>query len=61
MRLFSAVASQWRVGFGGAYALDFLAVDRAADWLGIARSAALLADIATMEAEGLRLMAERRK
>lgn len=49
--LFAAVRTQWRVGPGGPYGLDYNVVDRRIDALGLEphARAALEADIQTME------------
>lgn len=63
VRLFDAVATQWRVaGMDGvALGLDYSALDIAARWLGIAPTPRLLSDIAVMEDEGLTVFRERRR
>jgi hypothetical protein len=35
IRLFDAMRTQWRVGYGGAYGLDYNPLQSVMDWLGI--------------------------
>lgn len=56
-----AVMGQWRMGGGGMaplrpVALDLVAVDAAARWIGIPPTAALLRDLRVIEHEALALM-----
>lgn len=61
VQLFGAVSTQWRVGFGGAYGLDYQAVAAVMDMRGIKRKrrGALFDDIQIMEAEVLAMWREK--
>lgn len=61
IRLFAAVATQWRVAgmAGEPIGLDLVAVDVAARWLGLTPSPDLLDGIAVMEAAALTAIRER--
>lgn len=53
--------SQWRVGFGGATGLDYLAVDKTAQWLGVGMNRLMLEKIQALEMSQLNRWAEQRK
>ncbi|MFC3873320.1 DUF1799 domain-containing protein [Neisseria musculi] len=61
VELFIAVSTQWRVGFSGAYGLDYGAVAAVMDMQGIKRKSrrSLLRKIRLMEREVLSMWAER--
>lgn len=64
VRLFDLVQGQWRVGFGGAYALDYTAVAAVMrDVLCIRKKhrADLLEDVAVMESSALKEMRQHGK
>lgn len=62
VRLFEAMATQWRVGMGGAYGLDYGVVRDVARLIGIDRKSlsGVFADLRTLEHEALAVMAEQR-
>jgi hypothetical protein len=51
--LWAACGTQWRVGFGGAVGLDYLAVDRVAQIMGIRMDRLMLHKIRTLEVNQL--------
>lgn len=63
VQLFGLLGTQWRVGFSGAYGLDYAAVAAVMDMQGVEEKArpALLDDIRIMEAEALAMMREKAK
>ena len=61
-RLWQCVCGQWRAGFGGAYALDYAAVDVSARWLGLdLRIPRLRRGLQALERQWLASMAERQE
>lgn len=56
LRAWSSIATQWRVGMGGAVGLDYAGAKIALDALGIDLDADLMADIQTMESAALSAM-----
>lgn len=59
-RLFDAMATQWRVGQGGASGLDYSVIPATASMLGIKRRdlTDIFPDLRIMEVEALAVMAE---
>jgi sirohydrochlorin ferrochelatase len=53
LRLWAAVQSQWRVGMGGATGLDYAAVYRVAETIGVDLDDTVLPLLQTLEAEQL--------
>lgn len=57
--VFEAMRTQWRVGMGGAYGLDYSVIKDILEYLGITEDKEMIfQDIRTMEAEALTCMAE---
>ena len=56
----SACGTQWRVGMGGAFGLDYASVAVVARAMGIRITAARMSGLQAMEAEALKIMGERR-
>ncbi|WP_418904025.1 DUF1799 domain-containing protein [Phytobacter diazotrophicus] len=54
--LFSALATQWRVGAGGATGLDYNVLPWMFQMHGVEDAAACMADIQIMESEALKVM-----
>jgi hypothetical protein len=55
------VQTQWRMGFGGATGLDYLALEKTAQWLGVRMDRLMLEKIQTLESNQLRRFAEIRE
>lgn len=53
--------TQWRVGFGGATGLDYLALDKTAAWLGVRMNRLMLEKIQILETSQLNRWAAQRK
>lgn len=59
LRLFSAVGSQWRAGMGGAYGLDYGALYRVAETIGVEIDEEVLGLVQVLEAEQVEAWNER--
>jgi hypothetical protein len=61
VQLFIAMGTQWRVGMGGATALDYVAIPVVALAMGIKLTKGRLGGLRVMEGEALSVMGEQRK